>query len=67
MPAPTHGNPPQREVIIMFEPHRLEHHLLQSAYGMLVRKSTKRLPGNKAIMPTNQQIEPDPGKTEGAK
>ncbi len=43
MPAPSAGNPPQREVILMFEPHRLEHHLLQSAYAILVPLSPKRL------------------------
>jgi len=67
MPAPAHGNLPQREVIIMFEPHRLEHHLLQSAYGMLVRQSAKRVPGNQPTTPTNQQTEPHPGKAEGVK
>lgn len=43
MPGPSAGNPSQREVILMFEPHRLEHHLLQSAYAILVPLSSKRL------------------------
>lgn len=41
--TPRHS--PQRlEVIVMFEPHRLQHDLLQTAYALLVPLSHRRLP-----------------------
>lgn len=67
MPAPAHGNPPQREVIIMYEPHRLEHHLLQSAYALLVPLSTSRLPSDKPFATTNQDTKPNSDQVEGTK
>lgn len=67
MKALSQGNPPQREVILMFEPHRLEHHLLQSAYAILVPRSTKRLPTDQLSSAATQLIQQDLGKEGGAK
>lgn len=39
-----HPNRKPLEVIIMFEPHRLQHDLLQIAYASLVPESRRRLP-----------------------
>ncbi len=39
----------QMEVIVMFEPHRLQHDLLQTAYAYLVPQSRKRLPRSQTI------------------
>lgn len=36
------------EVIVMFEPHRLQHDLLQTAYASLVPQSRRRLPRSQA-------------------
>ena len=67
MKASSEGNPLQLEVILMFEPHRLEHHLLQSAYALLVPLSTKRLPRDQLSSAATQLIQQDLGKEEGVK
>jgi hypothetical protein len=67
MKASSLGKPPVREVIPMFEPHRLEHHLLQSAYAILVPLSAKRLPRDRPSYAASQLAQQDPGKEEGAK
>jgi hypothetical protein len=67
MQAPSDGNPLPREVIIMFEPHRLEHHLMQSAYALLVPLSINRLPSDKPCTPTHPCTQPHPGQTGGTK
>lgn len=37
------------EVIVMFEPHRLQHDLLQTAYALLVPRSRRRLTAEKPV------------------
>ncbi len=44
MPKSSRPNLKQMEVIVMFEPHRLQHDLLQTAYAYLVPQPRKRLP-----------------------
>ena len=51
----------------MFEPHRLEHHLLQSAYAILVPLSTKRSPAEKSSSAASRLAQQDLGKEDGAK
>ena len=67
MKASSEGNPLQLEVILMFEPHRLEQHLLQSAYAILVPLTTKRLLTDKVSSAATELIQQDLGKEEGAK
>ena len=67
MKASSEGNPLQLEVILMFEPHRLEHHLLQSAYAILVPLSTKRLPTDQLSSTATHLIQQELGKEEGVK
>ncbi len=67
MKASSQRNPSQREVILMFEPYRLEHHLLQSAYAILVSLSAKRLPIDKQSSAGSQLAHRDLGKEESAK
>ncbi len=38
-----HQNSKPLEVMVMFEPHRLQHHFLQAAYASLVPVSRRRL------------------------
>jgi len=67
MKASSEGNPLQLEVILMFEPHRLEHHLLQSAYAILVPLLTKRLPTDQLSSAAIQLIQQDLEKEDGVK
>jgi hypothetical protein len=67
MQTSSEGNPPQREVIIMFEPHRLEYHLLQSAYAILVPLSAKWLPSDKPSAAAPQPTQQDLGKEGSGK
>jgi hypothetical protein len=61
MQTSSEGDPLQLEVIIMFEPHRLENHLLKSAYAILVPLSAKWFLSDKlstaAPQPTQQDLE----------
>ena len=45
MPKTSHHGPKELEVMVMFEPHRLQHDLLQTAYALLVPLPRRRLPG----------------------
>jgi hypothetical protein len=45
-PSSQRRSPP--EVIVMFEPHRLQHDLLQAVYTLLVPLPRKRLPASLA-------------------
>lgn len=45
MSKTSHHSPKALEVMVMFEPHRLPHDLLQTAYALLVPLSRRRLPG----------------------
>jgi hypothetical protein len=54
MPKSSRPNLKQMEVIVMFEPHRLQHDLLQTAYAYLVPQSRRRLPKNLAPTMTSQ-------------
>lgn len=44
MSKTSRQSPKRLEVIVMFEPHRLQHDLLQTAYALLVPLSHRRLP-----------------------
>jgi hypothetical protein len=41
-PSSQHRSPP--EVTVMFEPHRLQHDVLQAVYALLIPLPRKRLP-----------------------
>jgi hypothetical protein len=43
MAKPSSQRPPPLEVTVMFEPHRLQHDLLQAAYTLLVPRPRRRL------------------------
>jgi len=43
MAKPSSQRHPPLEVTIMFEPHRLQHDLLQAAYTLLVPRPRRRL------------------------
>ena len=45
-PSSPHRSPP--EVSVMFEPHRLQHDVLQAVYALLVPVPRKRLPASPA-------------------
>jgi hypothetical protein len=44
MAKPSSQRHPLPEVTVMFEPHRLQHDLLQAVYTLLVPVPQKRLP-----------------------
>jgi len=67
MKASSQRNPSQREVILMFEPYRLEHHLLQFAYAIIVPLSAKRLPIGKQSSAGSQLAQQDLGEEEAEK
>lgn len=48
------------EVSIMFEPHRFQHDLLQTAYALLVSSSRKRLAAAQSF-PVPAHIQPPEG------
>jgi hypothetical protein len=48
MPKSSRPNLKHVEVSVMFEPHRLQHDLLQTAYAYLVPQSRRRLPKGQA-------------------
>lgn len=52
MTKPPHPNRKPLEVIVMFETHRLQHDLLQTAYAFLVPQSRRRLPRNQMFAVT---------------
>jgi hypothetical protein len=54
MPTLPRPNLKQMEVIVMFEPHRLQHDLLQTAYASLVPPSRRRLPKSPASAMASQ-------------
>jgi len=43
MSKTSHHSPKDLEVMVMFEPHRLQHDLLQTAYALLVPLPRRRL------------------------
>jgi len=67
MKASSQGNPLQLEVILMFEPHRLEHHLLQSAYCDSCSAANKTITNGSAILAAIQLIQQDLEKEDGVK
>ena len=42
MSKTSHHGPKELEVMVMFEPHRLQHDLLQTAYALLVPLPRRR-------------------------
>jgi hypothetical protein len=44
MPKTSRPNSKYLEVSLMYEPHRLQHDLLQTAYAYLVPQARRRLP-----------------------
>jgi hypothetical protein len=54
MPKSSRPTLKQMEVIIMFEPHRLQHDLLQTAYAYLVPQSRRQLPRSQASARASQ-------------
>ena len=46
-PSSQRRSPP--EVTVMFEPHRLQHDLLQATYTLLVPRPRRRLPAQPAF------------------
>ncbi len=54
MPTSSRLKRKQMEVIVMFEPHRLQQDLLQTAYAYLVPQSRKRLPRSQTITMADQ-------------
>jgi hypothetical protein len=45
MSKTSHQNPRRLEVTVMFEPHRLQHDLLQRAYALLIPLPSRRQAG----------------------
>ena len=60
MPKTSRQSTKRVEVSIMFEPHRLQHELLQTAYALLVPSSRKRLAAAQSS-PVPAQIQPPEG------
>jgi hypothetical protein len=54
MPTSSRQNLKQMEVIVMFEPHRLQQDLLQTAYKYLVPQSRRRLPRSQTVAMASQ-------------
>jgi hypothetical protein len=54
-PSPQRHPPP--EVTVMFEPHRLQHDLLQAAYTLLVPRPRRRLTAKPAF-PVPSRVQP---------
>ena len=54
MPKSARLNLKHLEVMVMFEPHRLQHDLLQTAYASLVPQSRRRLPRSQASAMASQ-------------
>jgi len=54
MPTSSCLNLKQMEVIIMFEPHRLQQDFLQTAYAYLIPQSRRRLPRSQTVALTSQ-------------
>lgn len=57
----SHPNRKHLEVTVMFEPHRLQHNLLQTAYVYLVPQATRRLPRSNMSSVASQLHPRNPG------
>jgi hypothetical protein len=59
MAKPSSQHHPLLEVTVMFEPHRLQHDLLQAAYTLLVPRPRRRLTA-KPGFPVPPRVQPPP-------
>jgi hypothetical protein len=57
MAKPSSQHPPLLEGTVMFEPHRLQHDLLQAAYTLLVPRPRRRLAA-KPGFPVPPRVQP---------
>jgi hypothetical protein len=62
-PSPQHRTPP--EVTVLFEPHRLQHDLLQAVYILLVPAPRRRLMA-KPGFPVPPRVQPRRGGARSA-
>jgi len=60
MAKPSSQRRPPPEVTVMFEPHRLQHDVLQAVYTLLVPVPRKRLPVQSAFA-LSSRVQPRPG------
>jgi hypothetical protein len=60
MAKPTSQRRTPPEVTLMFEPHRLQHDLLQAAYTLLVPRPRRRLTAKPAC-PVPPRVQPHQG------
>jgi len=58
MSTPSRHRPKRLEVCIMFEPHRLQDHLLQTAYAALVPLPRRRLAAAPPPSPAAPPVQP---------
>jgi hypothetical protein len=65
MAKPSSQRHPSLEVTVMFEPHRLQHDLLQATYTLLVPRPQRRLTA-KSAFPVPPQVQRLQGEERSA-